>query len=218
MVTFSSDADILKYEPVLFGELHLSNQVVAAGTGGVLSGTTFTAADAAFAGAGICEGQVINLRSADGLLDGVYEIVSVDSATQLSVSVVRADAEDSAIVPQAATDVFYRICTYKPQAAEIGWQLTKYFGIRPGNPESDIDADNILDKSVLRMVSVFAVISSVYAMLTSGAQNENFWEKSLHYKKLFERERQSCRLSIDRDCDGIADVTLLGSLFRLVRE
>jgi len=218
MVTFSDDVDILKYEPVLFGELHLSSQVMAAGAGGVLSGTIFTAADADFAGAGICEGQVINLRSADGVFDGVYEIISVDSATQLCVSVVRADVEDSAVAPQAATDVFYRICTYKPQAAEIGWQLTKYFGIKPGNPESDIDADNILDKSVLRMASVFAVLSSVYAMLASGSQNENFREKSLYYKKLFERERQSCRLSIDRDCDGIADVTLLGSLFRLVRD
>jgi hypothetical protein len=33
MVSFSSDVDILKYEPVLFGELHLSGQVLAAGTG-----------------------------------------------------------------------------------------------------------------------------------------------------------------------------------------
>jgi hypothetical protein len=218
MVTFSNDADILKYEPVLFGELHLSNQVVAAGAGGVLSGTTFTAADADFVDAGIFEGQVVYLRSADGTLDGTYEIVSVDSATQLSVSVVRADVEDSVVAPQGATDVFYRICTYKPQAVEIGWQLTKYFGIRPGNPESDIDVDNILNKSVLRTASVFAVISSVYAMLASGCPNETFWEKSLYYKKLFERHRQSCLLSIDTDCDGTADVTRVGSSFRLVRD
>jgi len=36
MVSFSNDADILKYEPVLFGELHLPWQVLAAGTGGTL--------------------------------------------------------------------------------------------------------------------------------------------------------------------------------------
>jgi hypothetical protein len=218
MVIFSNDADILKYEPVLFGELHLSSQVITMGTGGVLSGTTFTAADADFAGVGICEGQVIYLRSTDGSLDGVYEIISVDSATQLGVSVVRADAGDSAVAPQGATDVFYRICTYKPQAAEIGWQLTKYFGIRPGNPESDFDTDDILDKSVLRTASVFAVIASVYAMLASGCENETFWNKSLHYKRLFEKECEGCRLSIDTNSDGVADVARFGSSFRLVRD
>jgi hypothetical protein len=35
-IVFSNDADVLKYEPVLFGELHLSSQVLASGTGGVL--------------------------------------------------------------------------------------------------------------------------------------------------------------------------------------
>jgi hypothetical protein len=48
MVSFSNDVDILKYEPALFGELHLPWQVLAAGTGGVLSGTTFTASGADF--------------------------------------------------------------------------------------------------------------------------------------------------------------------------
>lgn len=48
MAVFSNDTDILKYEPILFGELHLPGQVPAAGTGGVLSGTTFTANDADF--------------------------------------------------------------------------------------------------------------------------------------------------------------------------
>jgi len=80
MVCFSSDADILKYEPALFGELHLPWQVLAAGTGGEISATTFTADDTDFVSAQIQAGGVIYLRSADGSLDGVYEIVSVDSA------------------------------------------------------------------------------------------------------------------------------------------
>jgi len=214
MVTFSNDADILKYEPALFGELHLPNQIIAAGTGGVLDGIAFTADGADFVSAGVCQGQVIYLRSADGLLDGVYEIISVDSATQLGVSIVRADAEDLAVAPQPAADVFYRICTYKPQAAEVGWQLTKYFGIRQGN----FEGNDILDKGTLRTASVFAVISSIYAMLAGGSEDENFWNKSLHYKRLFEKQREECRLSIDTNSDGVTDVTRFGSSFRLVRE
>ena len=218
MVNFSNDADILKYEPVLFGELHLPWQVLAAGAGGTLSGTTFTASGADFVSTLVTAGQVIYLQSADGSLDGAYEIVSVDSATQLSISVIRADSDDDAIAPPAAVDISYRISTFGPQASEVGFQLTEYFGIRPGNPASDVDVEDVLDTNVLKRASVFAVVSSVYAMLASKAKDENFWKKSLHYQKLFEKARERCRLSIDVSGDGVADITKVGASGRLVRD
>jgi len=218
MVNFSKDTDILKYEPVLFGELHLPWQVLATGTGGSLSGTTFTANDADFVSAPITAGQVIYVWSADGSLETALEIVSVDSATQLTVSVVRADSGGTAIAPPAATNISYRISTFGPQASEVAFGLTEYFGIKPGAPSSNIDAEDILDTSVLRQASVFAVISSIYAMLASKAEDESFWKKSLHYQKLFGKARERCRLSIDTSGDSIADVTKLGASARLVRD
>ena len=218
MVTFSNDADILKYEPILFGELHLPWQVLAAGTGASLSGTTLTTSGADFVASQVQASGVVYLQSADGSLDGVYEIVSVDSSTQLSISVLRADSTDTAVPPPAATDISYRISTFGPQAAEVGFQLTEYFGIRPGNPASDVDADDILDATVLRLASVFAVISSVYAMLASKTKNQNYWNKSLYYQKLSTKARGRCRLSIDVGADGLADVTKIGASGRLVRD
>lgn len=218
MVTFSNDADILKYEPILFGELHLPWQVLVAGTGASLSGTTLTASGADFIASQVQAGGVVYLQSADGSLDGAYEIVSVDSSTQLSISVVRADSTDTAVPPPAATDISYRISTFGPQAAEVGFQLTEYFGIRPGNPASDIDADDILDTTVLRLASVFAVISGVYAMLASKTKDQNYWNKSLYYQKLSAKARGRCRLSIDVGTDGLADVTKIGAAGRLVRD
>jgi hypothetical protein len=218
MVTFSKDADILKYEPILFGELHLPWQVLAAGTGATLSGTTFTASSADFVTAQVQAGSVVYLQSTDGSLDGAYEIVSVDSSTQLSISVVRADSTETAVPPPAATNISYRISTFGPQTAEVGFQLTEYFGISPGNPASDINADDILDTSVLRLASVFAVISSVYAMLAGKTGDQNYWSKSLYYQKLFAKSRGRCRLSIDTGTDGIADVTKIGAAGRLVRD
>jgi len=218
MVQFSNDTDILKYEPILFGQLHLPGQVLAAGAGGTLSGTTFTAVGSDFVSAQASAGGVIYLRSADGLLDGSFEIISVDSATQLTISVVRADSDAEPIAPPAASDISYRISTFEPQAGEVGFQLTEYFGIRPGNPASDYSTEDLLDTSVLRIASSFAVIAGVYAMLASEAKDENLWKKSLYYQKLFEKARQRCRLSIDADSDGVADVTRLGASVRLVRD
>ncbi len=217
MVNFSNDSDILKYEPILFGELHLPGQVLAAGTGGTLSGTTFTASGADFVSAQVSAGGVVYLQSSDGLLDGAFEIVSVDSATQLTVSVIRSNSEDDAIAPRAATGISYRVSTFRPQASEAGFQLTEQFGIRPGNPASDYDSDDILDTDVLKRASVFAVISLIYAILASKAEDENFWKKSLHYRRLFEKARERCRLSIDVGSDGVADVTKVGGSIKLVR-
>lgn len=217
MVSFSNDADVLKYEPVLFGELHLPGQVLAAGTGGELNGTTFTASGADFVSSRVPAGGVIYLQSSDGSLDGAFEIVSVDSAAQLSVSVVRAESDGDAIAPPAATDISYRVSTFGPQAGEVAFRLTEYFGIGPGNPASDIGVEDILETDVLKQASVFGVISSTYAMLASGAGDEGFWKKSLHYRKLFEKARERCRLSIDLNGDGVADVTKIGGAVKLVR-
>lgn len=218
MAKFSNDVDILKYEPILFGELHLSSQVLAAGTGGTLSGTTLTAGGENFIGSSVAAGGVIYLQSADGLLDGIFEIVSVDSTTQLTISVVRADSDDEAIAPPASNDISYRVSTFDPQAGEVGFQLTEYFGIRPGNPDSVYSVADVLDTNVLRKASVFAVIASVYAMLASKAEDESYWKKSLYYQKLFEKARERCRLSIDVGSDGVADITKLGASVRLVRD
>jgi hypothetical protein len=218
MAMFSNDADILKYEPILFGELHLPNQVIAAGTTGTLSGTMFTVSGEDFVGASVAVGGVIHAQSADGILDGTYEIVSVDSATQLTISVVRSDPDADPIAPPAASEISYRISTFAPQASEVGFQLTEYFGIAPGNPASDYDADDVLDANVLRRASVFAVIASVYATLASKSEEEGFWKKSLHYMGLFEKARERCRLCVDADSNGVADVTKVGASVKLVRD
>ena len=218
MVSFSNDADILKYEPILLGQLHLPGQVLTAGTGGTLSGTTFTAGGADFVSAQVSAGGVVYLLSADGTLDGAYEIVTVDSEEQLTVSIIRADSDEQLIAPPAATDITYRISTFKPQANEVAFQLTEYFGIKPGNPASDYDVQDVLDTEVLKTASVFAVISSVYAMQASKAEDGNFWKKSLYYKTLFEKARERCRLSIDVGSDEVADITRIGSSIRLIRD
>ncbi|OHB68050.1 MAG: hypothetical protein A2Y77_08910 [Planctomycetes bacterium RBG_13_62_9] len=218
MVTFSNDADILKYEPVLFGELHLPGQVLASGTGAALSGTMLTAADADFTSSGVSAGGVVHLRSADGALDGAYEIVSVDSATALTISVVRSDTTGAPVAPPSGENISYRISTFAPQASEAAFRLTEHFGIHPGNPTSEIAVEDIVDTEGLRRVSTFAVISAAYATWAAQTDGESFWKKSRYYQQLFEDARQRCHLSADLGSDAVADITRLGGAIRLVRD
>lgn len=218
MVQFSSDIDILKYEPALFGQLHLPWQVLAAGTGASLAGTTLTDAAADFTSASVQAGNVVYLQSADGALDGAYEIVAVDSATELVVSVLRSDDAAEPVAPPQAGDIAYRIGTFGPQAGEAAFQLTEYFGIRPGHPTSSVAVENIVDTEPLRRASVFAVIASVYAMWASRDRNGGLWAKSLHYRQRFEEARQRCHMAIDLGTDGLADVTKVGGAINLLRD
>ena len=78
--------------------------------------------------------------------------------------------------------------------------------------------DDILDVSVLKQASVYAVIASIYATLGSRSEDDGFWKKSLHYQKLFGKARERCRLSVDIDSDGYSDKTNIGGSVRLVRD
>jgi hypothetical protein len=220
MNSFSNDVDILRYEPNLFGDLHFVSQVLTSGIGGEILGTTFSAASANFDAAKITAGMVVYLKSANDAIDGAFEIVSVDSVTQLTISVLRADGQTESIALQDANDVSYRICTYQPQSGEVFSQLTQHFGLRPGVADGMYSADDILDVSVLRQVSVYAVLSMIFATLASRADEneENFWKKSGYYRQLFEKALQRCRVCIDMGDDGVSDSVRSGSSVRLLRD
>jgi hypothetical protein len=220
MLYFSNDRDILKYEPKLFCELYPKGQVLSHGAGGTLSGTTFTKAGENFVSSQVSAGCVIYLKSATSAIDAAFEIVSVNSATQLTVSVLRVNETDDAISPKAdAADYAYRIATFAPQANEVLVQLTQYFGIRPGNPDSYYSADDLLDASVLRQTSVYAVIAAAYASYSTGAgDDDSLWYKSFHYRRLFEKTKDRCRIDIDLGKDGIKDLSRFASSPKMMRD
>jgi hypothetical protein len=218
MLTFSNDADILKYEPALFGQLYPRSQVLAEGTGGTLDGTDFTVSGVDFTAAGITSGGVIYLRSDTGSPDCAYEIVSVVSAEQLVVSVLRADSQSSVIAPPAGEDVSWRICTYTPQAKLAALELTAQLGLAPGRPDSPYDAADIIDTTVLQQASVFTVISSVYAALASGMKNQEYLDKSIYYKKLCTAAKNRISLCLNPTSQNQTGITITGSSGRLVRD
>jgi len=218
MLAFSNDVDILKFEAVLFSDLYFGWQVLCEGTGGEISGTAFSASGEDFVSAGVGAGGVIYLRSQDGTVDGAYEIASVDSATELTISVLRADEEGSAVGPGDASNVSYRVGTFLPQANEVLFELTQYFGIKPGRPDSEYEVSDILDMDVLRQVSVYGVLAKVYATLSKEVSEDSFGQKSRHYQGLFAKARERCRVSLDINGDGVAERTNIGGSIRLVRD
>ena len=216
MTVFSSDVDLLKFEPVVFRDLWLASQTLVQGSDGVLSGTTLTSAGASFTSLAVKAGQVICLSTSDLSVDGCFEIVSVDSATQLTVSVLRADVEDVAVAPPNGSGIRYRISTFEPQAAEAAESLLRYFWI--GDEAGETTLDEVLNTEALRQASVFAVLTAIFAASAAGADSEaGYYAKSLHYQQRFNTARMKVRLALDRDGDGVADSFLRGGSVRLRR-
>jgi hypothetical protein len=217
MTTFSNDTDLLKWEPVLFKELALATQTLCQGTDGALNGTAFTSAGGSFLSCGAEPGQVIALEHADHSLDGCFEIVSVDSETQLTLSVLRKSPDDPPVAPPPGTGFSYRVSSYGPQATEAAENLLTFFGIAPEADPDKIDVTEILNSAALRQASVFAILASVFAARAAGKDDSGFWEKAMHYQKLFHKARSRIRLNIDTDNDQIAEQIRSGGSVRLSR-
>ena len=217
MVRLCSDRDILKYEPALFGDLYLKNQVIAAGTDGEIAGTTFTAESADFVSAQVEAGDCIYLKSADGSLEAVFEIVAVDSATQICVSVLRDDSQADPIAPPVGTQttgITYRVSTLRPQIAEVSLRLLQYLGIT----DAYSTADEILNADQVRQTCAMGVIATAYRTLAGGDNAEILKSKSTEYQRLFGEGLEKSRIFIDFDNDGIADNELYGGCGRLLRQ
>lgn len=219
MFTFSKDIDILRHEPLLFGDLYFRWQVLCAGKDGQLDGMTLTAESQDFISSGVGAGGVVYLNGNDGDLCGAYEIVSVDSATVLTVSVLRADESSDVVAVGSGSGVSYRISTFLPQANEVLVELCKYFGIDAYGSEGQLNIDDIANTEVLRHASTYAVLACIYATMAGGDEiSQGFWKKSLHYQRLFEKARERCRLNIDFNGDGSVEDIRTGGIARLIRD
>jgi hypothetical protein len=215
MGMFSTDADILGYEPAIFGDLHFASQVLCKGDNGELDGVDFFAEGADFVSSGVQAGGVIYLCGGEGGLDGAYEIVSVESAEALTVSVLRGDDQQAPVSPGQGSGLFYRVSTFKPQAQEAFDSLTRYFGLRPGQPDGEYGAEDIVDSEVLRQVSLYMVLGMIYGSLNNS--KDAYKARREYYERLALKERQRCRVAVSKDADSGRCVMLGGSI-RLCRE
>jgi len=215
MTRLCNDVDLLKWEPMLFRDLAPADQTLCKGNDGEVDGTTFSASGASFTGSAIEAGHVIYLYDDAGTVDGCYEVVSVDSETQLTISVIRHETDAAAVAPPNGSGLNYRISTFDPQVEEASYSLFQYFGIAT---ETEIQTESICNIRALRQSCVFAVLSTVFSGNAYDNDNkDNFWRKSLHYQKLFHTARARCRLEIDTDSDDTAEQFKTGGSVQLRR-
>jgi len=218
MFSFSSDVDLARYEPGVFGAWFLSSQVLYGGTNGIVAGTQFTASGVDFTAAQVAAGNVIWLESTDGVIKGAFEIVSVDDTTHLTVSVLRVSDTQAEIPVGSASGLTWRIVTYAPQACEVLWQLSQKLGLSPGC-ESEQSVEDIVNVEPLRQVSIFGILAAVFEALYTGAADQTVLvEKKEHYQWHYDKAVERLNIHIDTDSDGDVDKNIMPSSVQLLRK
>ena len=207
MANFSTDADLLKWEPALFREIALDHQCLTRGEGALSQGYEVTAPGGEFVTRRIRPGHVAHLSNPDQGVDGYYEVMSAESETQVLAAVVGGQGEDWVPLP-TATDLAFAIHTFDPQHEEARWALLARFGLEMDASDGASDLERwILEHRSLRRASVALVLATVYhgqAACEDGAGG-GLRCKAEHYARLYEDEVAKVRLHVDRDADGRPD-------------
>lgn len=219
MNTFSSDVDVMKFEPALFGSWFLSSQVLCGGSNGIAAGTQFTASGVDFTASGVQVGSVIWLQSDDEAIKGAFEVVEVVDAGHLTVSVVRSSGDQAAIPVGSASGLTWRIVSYAPQGYEMLWQISQRLGLSPGAPGAAFTVDDIVNPDALRQASVFGVLAMIFNALYEGLDGQTVLEeKAEQYQWRFDKALERVQVQIDTDGDNDADQTIRPGIVCLVRK
>ena len=216
MLTFCTDIDLLHWEPNVLRDASFASQTLISGTGN-LADTAFTIASGSFTAAHVTPNQVCVLTGATA---GSYPIVSVDSATQLTLSVLYdglfpTSGDPVPSPPGTASNLTYAIRTFWPQRRIISELLLQAIGLDP----ADADAEQkILNPKALRRACTVGALHLVYSALAAAAEDpDNYNLRVEMYEKLYRRAMRYAVVRLDLDLDGRLDTLRRPSVVELQR-
>ncbi len=206
MNSFCQDRDLLGIEPVIFIGGGFPSQQISSGGDGAMSGTTFTSAGSNFTADGIAAGMVLCTHTGAPAEGSACEIISVDSQTSLTVSMLRGDTDAAATPPQAGTRLSFFVRTFLPQIRDVSDTLAEK--LRQISESQGIVQADFADSQQLRLTTAYGVLASVFVARAENATSADAnWIKAEYYRREFARSQNQLRLAIDIDGDGTAEST-----------
>ncbi len=214
-MAFATDRDLLVLEPNLFRDIAFLSQMLASGTDGAVSGTSFTSALADFIAAGVAEGHVVSVN------DLAVEVVQVVSSTELTISLLRAHPGDAAVPPPEGVALPYAVRSFLPQIEMMHRQVMRSAGIEPdgvGEPSDAATVDDVLNGNEIALVEALGALESIFASAASMLADEPYLRlRAASYRDRFASARQRARVRLDRDGDGVVDVVRHLDVVQFVR-
>jgi len=206
---FAKDRDLYVLEPGLHRDVAWMSQRVVLTTGTVV-GTALTINTGSFIGAGVGAGHVV-------LFDGVVlEVVSVESDTQATVSLMRADVSSNAIAGLDGTNRKVEVYWYGPQLGIVHRQVLAMIGL--DGEDDGLGESSVTNPGALVRLEALGALHLIYAGAGApGRGGEKFDQRAKMYQERFRSERERVVAMIDLDGDGIAETKRRPNAFVLSR-
>ena len=211
-MNFSTDRDLLLYEPTLFNDLPWVSQQRLSGTDCEVTGTTLTSASADFSSAQVDAGCVLLVNTTP------VEVVQRIDAMTLTVSLLRTRTTDSVIRPGDVSAASVVVRTFAPQAELFGASLLRMLGLNADDPDQPLDAEAVLSLSVMARLEALGTLERVYSSAAAlTGDNDTLLFKAASYRRRFLEAASRSPIQIDTTGDGLANEKRYVGVSRLVR-
>jgi hypothetical protein len=216
-MSFSTDRDLLAYDPQVFVDAQIAAQPRLSVSDGEVVGATLSSAAADFEAAAVDPGGVV-------LIAGVaHEVMQrVDSST-LKVSLPRRRLGDAAIPGVQGESLEAVVRTFALQAEEVHTRLLRLIGRACAGGESAkaIDADAVVSLTTVSELEALGTLDMVYgaaAQVTLDAATRQAWEaRAMGIRVRLREALARAVILVDLDGDGVADRRVMFNHGRLVR-
>ncbi|WP_432798404.1 hypothetical protein [Poriferisphaera sp. WC338] len=211
-MNFSTDRDLLVYEPSLFKDVAFVGQQVVSVTDGVLSGTSLQSITADFVEADIETGHVAMINNVP------FEVVNRVSANELEVSLLRTQLSDSAIPGQDGSGLAVTVHTFGPQISVVHEGLMTLLGADRDEPGKVLSDDAVVSVTVMARLETLGTLERIYSgVMVFGEASEDVLLRANRYRRMFEEARARAIVMVDIDGDGYADERRSLGLIRFMR-
>ncbi|MFI4860968.1 MAG: hypothetical protein ACIAXF_09840 [Phycisphaerales bacterium JB063] len=211
-MNFSTDRDLLAYEPTLFNDVPFVAQQRVSVADAELAGTTVFSISADFDAAQVAAGSVV-------LIDRKpFEVIQrLDEAT-LTVSLPRTATSDPTIPGEEGTSLSLIARTFAPQAALVREALLRMLGIDENDPDNPLNEESVVSLGAMARLEALGTLERVYSSAAAlTGNNEHHLIKANEYRKRFLATAARSPIRIDTNADGLPDEKRYLGLMRMTR-
>lgn len=211
-MNFSTDRDLLLYEPTLFSDVPWVSQQRLSVTDGEVTGTTLASISADFELARVEAGSVV-------LIDKTpVEVIERIDAMTLTVSLLRARLSDAAIPPGDGSSKAVIVRTFVPQAELVCASLLRMLGLDCEDPEQPLDADAVVSLSLMARLESLGTLERIFSSAAAlTGDNDGLLFKAAEYRRRLLEAASRSPVQVDTNGDGLPDEKRYIGLSRLTR-
>jgi len=203
MPNFSTDADLLAYEPHVFTDLPFAAQRLLRISDAAVADTTVTSDTGGFAA--LSPGYVVICEA----MSYAIESITDDNTLELAQAPVDLSATEGLTLT---------VPTLAPQATLVHDELLRAIGIDVDDPAASLTEQSIVSRQLMQRLEAVGTLAHAYAAAVAlVGDNETIHAKAERYRLRYRRALHVAQILIDTDGDGLADAWRSPGVARLTR-